>query len=314
MKRMKFWSRKLYRRVIQEISSRLYINPDLDLHRSILLAGTARSGTTWLADLIAARIPCRILFEPFNPNLVPEYSGFHYFQYIRADTDNPRFHAFAEKVFRGEIRNRWIDHQNERIFSKYRLIKEIRVNLALKWLHDAFPEVPIVFLIRHPCAVVASRMELGWATDGDIAHFLSQRRLITDYLAPHMDLIRNAKSAEEKHAVVWSVSNLIPLKQFSPGELTIVYYENLCIRPEIELPGIFRHIGQSCESSPIDDIDRPSQTARESSAVVVGAGKISHWRRKLTSSQIHNILRVVRGFGLDQLYGDSSLPLVKNAP
>lgn len=309
MKRLQFWSRKLYRRAVQEIGSRFYTNPDPDLRKSILVAGTARSGTTWLGDLLAAQLPSRILFEPFNPELVPEYRSFHYFQYMQPGTENREFEVFARKVFSGEIRNRWVDRQNERIHSEYRIIKEIRVNLALKWLHDHLPEVPILFLLRHPCAVVLSRMELGWATDRDIEPFLSQPALVNDYLGEYLGLIRNAEMEEEKHAIIWSISNLVPLKQFMPGELKIVYYENLCTQPETELTRLFSSIGQDHGSLRLDQVTRPSQTTRMTSAVVSGMDKIAHWKKKLTPTQIGNILHVVESFGLQHIYGDSLLPL-----
>jgi hypothetical protein len=312
VKRIRFWSRKLFRRVVQEFGSRFYVNPDVDLRKSILVAGAARSGTTWLGDLIASQIPCRILFEPFNPDLVLEYRNFRYFQYMRHGSENPEFRAFARMVFAGEIRNRWVDHQNERIVSEYRLIKEIRANLALKWLHDNFPEIPIIFLMRHPCAVVSSRMELGWATDSDIQPFLSQSDLMVDYLCAHLEFIRNAKTEEEKHAIIWSISNLVPLKQFQPGELKIIYYEHLCTQPEIVLPAIFTSMGQRYETTAMDKINRPSQTARETSAVVNGKDQLSRWKQKLTGLQIDNILRVVEKFGLNDTYNDSLLPVSKD--
>lgn len=313
MKQISFWSRKLYRRATQLIGSHLYFNPDPDIRRSILVAGTARSGTTWLGDLIASQMPSRILFEPFHPDLVSDYRSFHYFQYMRPGTEDPEFHAFAEKVFTGEIRNRWIDHQNETIISKFRLVKEIRANLALKWLHDNFPEVPIIFIMRHPCAVVLSRMELGWATDRDIEPFLSQPYLLEDHLGPYLDLICSAENVEEKHAVIWSVSNLVPLKQFNSNELKVVYYENLCTQPEIELSGIFETIGYQYSDSLITRSNQPSQTTRRASAVVTGANKIKNWQKKLSRSQIDHILRVVQAFGLGHLYDDSILPLDKIA-
>ena len=313
MKQIRFWTRKLYRRAVQEIGSRFYVNPDSDLRKSILVAGTGRSGTTWLGDLVASQIPCRVLFEPFNPDLVAEYRGFRYFQYMRPGTEHPEFGTFAQKVFTGEIRNRWIDRQNERIRSEYRIIKEIRINLALKWLHDNFPVVPIILLIRHPCAVVASRMELGWATDSDIAALLSQPDLMDDHLEPYSYLIKNAETAEEKHAIIWSVSNLVPLKQFKYRELKVVYYENLCTQPLAEMTSIFDSIGQKSVVSVIDTIDRPSQTTRVTSALVTGSDKLSSWRKKLSPPQIDNILRIVDGFGLSQLYDASLLPLKKDA-
>jgi hypothetical protein len=312
LKQKSFWAGKFYRRVLQLFGSHFYFNPDPDIRRSILVAGTARSGTTWLADLIAFQIPSRILFEPFNPDLVSEYRRFNYFQYMRPGTENPEFHAFAQKVFTGEIRSRWIDHKNERIISSFRLVKEIRANLALKWLNDNFPEVPIIFIVRHPCAVVLSRMELGWATDQDIEPLISQPQLVEDYLGPYLDLIRSAVSSEEKHAVIWSVSNLVPLRQFKSNELKIVYYENLCTQPEIELPGVFEAIGHQYSSRLVTGSNQPSQTTRRDSAVMAGANKIENWKRKLSPSQIDSVLRVVQAFGLDHLYGDSTLPLHKN--
>jgi sulfotransferase family protein len=311
LQQLTFWSRKYYRRAIQLFGSHLYFNPNPDIRKSILVAGTARSGTTWLGDLIASQIPSRILFEPFNPDLVSDYRHFHYFQYLRPGTENPEFYAFAQKIFTGKIRNGWIDRQNERIFSKFRLVKEIRANLALKWLHDNFPEVPIILIVRHPCAVVLSRMELGWATDHDIEPFLSQPQLVEDYLGPYMNLIRSAKNSEEKHAVIWSISNLVPLKQFRSGELKVVYYEDLCTQPEMELPGIFEAIGCQYSGSLITSSTQPSQTTRRASAVVTGTNKIGNWKKKLSPTQIDNILQVVQAFGLGHLYGESALPLNK---
>jgi hypothetical protein len=313
LEQMSFWSRKFYRRAIQLFGSHFYFNPNPDIGSSILVAGTARSGTTWLGDLIASQIPSRILFEPFNPGLVSDYSRFHYFQYMRPATENSEFYAFAQKVFTGEIRHRWIDRQNERIFSQVRLVKEIRANLALKWLHDHFPQVPIVLLIRHPCAVVSSRMELGWATDLDIEPLLSQPELIEDHLLPYLDLIMNAKTIEEKHAFIWCVSYLVPLKQFNAGEVKIVYYENLCTQPENEFPSLFEFIGQAYTRSVSDIINRPSQTTKATSAVVRGKDKIESWKKKLDPTQIDNVLRTVEAFGMGHLYGESLSPVTHRA-
>lgn len=249
------------------------------------------------------------MFEPFNPELVRDYQSFHYFQYMRPDAGHAELHSFAHKIFSGQIRNHWIDRQNENIFPKYRLIKEIRANLMLKWLHIHFPEIPIIFLMRHPCAVVLSRMKLGWDTDRDIEPFLSQPDLVTDYLDDHLDLIRNAKTDEEKHTIIWSIGNLVPLKQFRPGELKIVYYEDLCVQPEIEFPAIFESIGHRYDHSMIELLNRPSQTTKVTSAVVTGTNKVSHWKSVLSQVRIEQILKVVQAFGLDHFYDDTLLPL-----
>jgi hypothetical protein len=177
-------------------------------------------------------------------------------------------YTYCLRVFSGSIRNKWIDRQVSTLFPKYRVIKEIRANLFLKWLHDNFPSIPILFLVRHPCAVVLSRMQLKWATDGDIEPFLSQEKLVEDYLYDKLDLIMNAKTPEEKHAIIWCISNLVPLKQFNPGELNIVFYENLCLRPEVEIPRIFQIIGHEYNNTIFSSLKKPSGTVTNSSAVM----------------------------------------------
>jgi hypothetical protein len=152
-------------------------------------------------------------------------------------------------------------------------------------------------------------MELGWDTDRDIEPFLAQPELVSDHLRDHVELIRSLETDEEKHAVIWGVSNLVPLKQFQPGELNIVYYENLCIQPEVELQAIFKSLGLQYDPQPAGRVDQPSQTSRATSAVVTGSNKISQWKNGLRLPQIDRILRIVQNFGLDHLYGDSLLPL-----
>ena len=156
-------------------------------------------------------------------------------------------------------------------------------------------------------------MKLNWATDDDIEPFLNQPDLVDDYLFPFVDFIKNAVTAEEKHAIIWSVSNLVPQKQFETSDLCKVHYEDFCIQPENTLHTVFDFIGQQYSQSAIDQINQPSQTARGHSAIVVGRDKLSNWKDELSTSQIDKILRVVEAFGLSYLYGDSVLPFHENA-
>lgn len=248
------------------------------------------------------------MFEPFNPELVPQYRRFHYFQYKRPGEVDPDFYSYARGVFTGAIRGRWIDRQNERIFAKYRLIKEIRANLSLKWLYDSFPDVPMLLIVRHPCAVVLSRMQLKWATDRDIQSFRNQPALIDDHLSEHMDFINGIKTVEEKHAIIWSVSNLVPIRQFNRGELSPVFYENLCMQPEKEIEKVFQAISQPYQPEIFDQVDRPSMTTKGENILMPGKLKAGGWKSKLSSLQIDNILRVVEKFGLDNLYDAGVMP------
>jgi hypothetical protein len=300
--------------VVYPLCRRLYQDRLRDPHRSIFVAGTARSGTTWLGDIISSQVPCRVMFEPFHSKNVEAYRRFNYFQYMRPDAANLALRNYCEKVFTGQIRHGWIDRQVAHWRPHYRLIKEIRANLFLKWAKNQFPSVPFLFVIRHPCAVVLSRLQLGWATDADLAPFLTQPELIHDFLADKLDCIRHARSDEAKHALVWCISNLVPLAQFQPHELTITYYERLCTSPELEVPKIFHAIGQCYRPSVFNQMDIPSWTTKHASAVMRAENSVNRWQRELSAGQISTILSVVRDFGLDYLYGDSLMPMGPTHP
>jgi hypothetical protein len=305
---IQYWSQKLYRSAFQAFGSRLYVDRNPDLRRSIFVAGTARSGTTWLADIIASQVKCRILFEPFQSELVRDFRAYNYFQYMHPAQDDEYLYAFANRIMTGQIRNRWIDHENEQIFPKFRLIKEIRANLFLRWLHERFPTVPLLFIIRHPCAVVLSRLQLKWATDSDIASFLRQPNLISDFLSDKLEFIKQAKYEEEKHAIIWSISNLVPITQFKGNNLKIVYYENLITQPDKELRAIFNYLNQPYKRSVIEQSKLPSLTTKRTSAVVTGKNKISNWEKMLSNEQINRVLNVVDVFGLSHLYSNEVTP------
>jgi hypothetical protein len=311
---LKLQSQKTYKKLLSIIFQKLYKDTNRDIGKSIFIAGSARSGTTWLAETISSQLPSRIIFEPFHTEKVAEFRKFNYFQYMRPMDRNDELRDYCQKVFSGQIRSPWIDKHILKLRPKYRLVKEIRANLFLKWIHNSFSEIPILFVIRHPCAVVLSRMQLGWATDADLESFLTQKNLVNDFLAHKMDIIRRANSPEEKHAIIWCISNLIPIEQFNCDDLTIVFYENLCLYPKIEIPRIFGAIRHEQKVSVYNYAKRASVTATPKSPVVTGANKVSQWKNVLSSIQVKNILRIVEIFGLDYIYNESPTPLVVTSP
>jgi hypothetical protein len=302
---------KFQKRLVRAFCSKLYRDKNRDIGNSILIVGTGRSGTTWLADMIASQISCRIMFEPFHSKQVHGFHQFHYFQYMRQEEKNNALYNFCQKIFTGDIRDSWIDRQVDHLNPRYRLIKDIRANLFLKWIAENFPQVPILFIIRHPCAVVLSRMKLDWATDTDIAPLLEQTNLVDDFLSDKMEIIHRSQTDEEKHAVIWCISHLVPIQQFIDSTLNVVFYENLCLQPEIESSKIFRVINFEYDDSVFEVIKQPSTTTVRSSAILTGENRVARWKKDLSSKQIDSIFSIVENFGLDHIYGDSDMPLVK---
>jgi hypothetical protein len=293
---------RLRKWLVHPLCRAVYRDTHPDIGRSMVVAGTGRSGTTWLGDIICSQLSCRVMFEPFHSRYVKEFEGFHYFQYMRPEDDNERLHAYCRKVLSGRIRHRWIDREVDVFRPQFRIVKEIRMNLFLKWFSLRFPEVPIVFVIRHPCAVVLSRMQRGWDADSDLASFLAQDALVEDYLADKMDVIERAQTAEQKHALVWCVSNMVPLQQFADSELALFRYERMIARPEDEVPRLFNSIGQEYAPAVFRALGRPSRSTPAGSAVMRGRQITSQWKNALGVRQIDSILAIVEAFGLGSLY------------
>jgi hypothetical protein len=112
----------------------------------------------------------------------------------------------------------------------------------------------------------------------------------------------------EKHAMIWCISHLVPLRQFRPGELNIVFYENLCLRPHSELAQIEQMVKRRFSPSAFASLSKPSATTTASSAILTGDNQVARWRNSLSASEIRQVLDIVAGFGLDHLYGDGLLP------
>ena len=299
------WSGRLGRRLRQLLYRRLYRDVHDGLDRTLLIAGAARSGTTWLAEMVASELSARLVFEPFHSRLVAEFGRFHYFHYMRAADEDAQLLDFSRRVLSGRLRHPWVDRYVETLRPRARVVKEIRANLFLRWLALRFPELPLVFLLRHPCAVVASRLSLGWATDTDLEPLLAQPRLVADFLAERLPLIEAARRPEEKHAVIWCVSNLVPLSQFPPEELALVFYEDLCRDPRRELRRLLGALDHPVEAG--TRVDRPSMTTPR--RTTAPQRRIDAWRNELSTGQVDAVLRIVRDFGLADLYGEGAEPL-----
>ena len=293
--------------------SRLYRETNHDTNKSILITGMARSGTTWLADIVSFQLNGRIMFEPFHSGNVEAYSQLHYYQYMRPTDRNELLSSYCRGIFTGTIRHPWIDQQVESFAPDYRIIKAVRANLFLKWVRNEFPEVSILFIMRHPCAVVLSWMKLNWNAEKDIERLLAQPMLIQDFLVDHMDVIRRAEYPEEKQAIIWCVNNLIPIEQFRGSRLHVVFYENLCLLPDTEVAGLFRAINQPYNKDVLTMLPKPSTTSHSASAIITGKDMVERWRTELDKEQIQRIKSIVSAFGLDHIYGDSAIPQI-NSP
>lgn len=285
----------------------MFLDRGGDHRDTFFVAGTERSGTTWLADLINSRKQFRLIFEPFWANRVPECKSFSAQQYLRPDNSSPEFLDSARKILSGSLRNLWFDKYHRAFVSKKRIVKDVRANLLLGWLAAHFTDMPIVLIVRHPCAVASSQKQARHRFGNLKDHFLNQSKLIEDYLEPFLGMVENLSTPFEERVFRWCIQTFVPLKQFNIDQIHVVFYEELCARPEEALEPLFRYLELPFDFTELDLLV-PSPVSRSDSAVVTGESLVDKWRDFVTSAEISSAMKILQSFGLDTIYSDSSMP------
>lgn len=292
--------------------NRLFVDWNRDYRKTVFLAGTERSGTTWISDIINYNNEYRYIFEPFWALKVDICKPFQSHQYLRPHNQNECFVHAAKYILSGNIRNPWTDQYHRKFFANRRLIKDVRANLFLKWAHSHFPEVPIVLLLRHPCAV--ARSYFGRERPYPILDkFLIQEELMEDFLNPFKQEIKNVKSDFEAFIFSWCIQNYVPLKQFKLGEIHVCFYERFCEDPENEIRGLFSFLRKPYISAVLKQIKNPSPQCFKKSAVITGGSLIDSWRDYISGDQIYRALKILYIFGLDKVYSENSMPDIEGA-
>ena len=281
----------------------------------VWLIGDGRSGTTWVSDLINHEKKYWEMFEPFHPlyngkNLVAPH------QYLRPDTINKKFEDFASDIFKGRLINKRYDYVNKSFFYKGLLIKDIFANLFVRWVSVRFPDIRIILLIRNPFSVALSKykkQEWFWGTEP--LNLFNQADLYEDYLSPFEDIIK--KTSAEKDFIlcqilIWCIINYVPLLQFKPGQIHIVFYEDIYSKTN----EIIREIYNFIKIEPLDfriKIDRkkimePSRVVGKESNILSGTSPIVSWKDEISSQKIDAGFEILNCFGFEELYNNESMP------
>ncbi len=340
--------RPVYRPRWNALRSRLIFETNQDYRNAVFLSAAARTGSTWISETINYRNDYRYLFEPislyrylltdrYRPLLPGPQEGivanspYHFvhdrepidtrLQYIRPSDNDPELRARAEDVLTGRFKNPAVDQYNytPRVFFRRRLIKETKSGLWLRWLYEQFPGLPIVHLIRHPIPTIQSRLE--GKTDNDPAlrmrYFrklvFGQPDLVQDYLEPFRELLESATTVFEQRMAVWCIQNFVPLRQFTPGEIHLVFYEDFCLDPVGSLRKLFAYIGEPTDdrtlTRALKAMNAPSSTVHNRTmGEIAGSGRIdgmkqvSKWQTRATPEQIAAADRFLKAFGMDALY------------
>jgi hypothetical protein len=154
--------------------------PRFRAQNTIALTGTPRSGTTWIAEVLQQRLGLDLINEPLHLTRSPKGKehGFSWMTCIEPQDDRPAATQYLADIITGKVNAGWHvpfpDNQSKQYFGRPRknlLVKFVRANRMLGWLAKQIEFATIVYVVRHPCAVVASKMAMGKREDSPWSKF-----------------------------------------------------------------------------------------------------------------------------------------------
>ncbi|PLX78594.1 MAG: hypothetical protein C0616_14245 [Desulfuromonas sp.] len=275
----------------------------------VWVVGEARSGTTWLMELLGSDGKRRVLFEPFHPkfNHTLKLTPLH--NYVPTDHDEMDFRDFCANVFQGKLFNGRVDaYRNYRLFHSGLVIKDVYANLLLPYMSKNFDKVRKILILRNPIAVALSKQKrpMGHWINNPV-DFLTDDALVKDHLEPFADMIRSLEDDYfQKQVMIWCVVHYVPLRVLGPNLLHVVLYEELFADPIKELLRINRFLGENVV--PVDDrilnvVDVPSRMTERSRQFFSSQKNLS-FRPGIENATLRSCARIMRAFGMEGFYGD----------
>jgi hypothetical protein len=296
----------------------------------IVVLGFGRSGTTWISDIISKGTGGLILFEPFHPCVAPFAETLAYSH----DDESGRLQAHLDDLLNKRIREKWLlrnhipvsldevsDHLVNMVWEECTTLgfKEIRANFLIKWFLDNL-DAKVVFVIRHPCATIASILrrtrfwlEFGW--DKHYAMFLNRTVLNPHYadhgIACHQDLVASASTDIAKQAVMWAVTHAVVLPELDALGLPAFCYEDFYAEPFSSARMLLQYLGHAGMEVHPAHIFTPSMTTMktlhgiyEYEKILARKGSAFFWEDMLSDEDVAMVMSIVQEFGIG-LYDSS---------
>lgn len=282
---------------------KLFLDINLAKSKKIFLTGVARSGTTWLQELVNYNNKYRVIFEPFQPASVKRLADKFAFRYVREADERPVEHNIMSRLLGGKFRRRCMDSKNRKRLTVHRLFKSVRSSLMLAWLKAEFPEVIQVFIIRNCLSVVNSQFKAGWKKGNSLRLYLEQQSLMEDHLEPFREIMEEAEKDDfERHVVDWCVCNYVPLKQFDPNGFFLVQYERLVAKPESVLPDLMSFLREPYSPEIMKGRSKKSRMTKKASMGKRRADFLNIPVQSFSAKQVAFAHKTFELFRFDELY------------
>jgi hypothetical protein len=292
--------------------TQLFLDPLHDPARALYVVSWPRSGSTWLAELLASSPGTRLVFEPANlayegrPELGTDLVSL---PRVAPGGDLGGAGPRLEQAVTGRLRTHWSDQITTTRLARRRVVKDILGVGALPWIADRWPTMPVILLVRHPLAVAHSLVQLTWSMNN-----ATSAQGFIDAHAPGADPSL-AAAALLGELAQWADAHAAALGCDQAERTLVVFYEDLVTAPDEEIARLVRHVtehgGRAWRTLSFDRrmVERPSFASfRRTSATT--AERLEPWRHVYEPAVIDAAMEILAQRGLAGLYGPEATPLV----
>lgn len=217
--------------------------------RPIFLTGTHRSGTTWLAQMLAAS-GIWYIHEPYAPM---KGRWPRAFDFRRSEEPDAKVDAIFEDILGGGFREAlnlpnsdhpWMPLRLFRPRFNRLLVKDPLACLLTEYLTRRF-QLQTLILFRHPAGFVSSIQRLGWPRASFLRQFLEDEPLMAAHLEPCRATLERCARADdlEAAAALCGALNRVLWRFAAAGVGTAVSFEELCSDPIPRLRHLFMQLG-----------------------------------------------------------------------
>lgn len=292
------------------IVDQLTFDCGFDVEDTIVISGSPRSGTTWLMELLQQLPGYTTLFEPFHHKWFPETEkrGFSLRPYIPQGQGDEAMEEYLEDVFSGCVCSKnpqyrfSLDNTWKRLKADKLVVKFVRANRLIPWMLERFNVRAIVYMVRHPCATIASQLRTSY-TGYDIYKVVPDREeILFDAEKIGLDSetmyqIKDLKSDEELLAAAWAMDQIVPLRD-NKSKIYLLSYESLFKNNEKELKKILSFLEEmEYYEKMLSKINRPSIVSGDLMDDGIKS-KLSSWKKELSEEQIEKIRKTLVKFSI----------------
>ena len=281
-----------------------------DIRNSVALVATGRGGSTWLAELVT-QLPNRVLlWEPLhlgnNPAIARHGLGWN--PYLPVGSEHPEFETYLRKLLTGNALNtRTLTSLNfdlrALLAPRGFVVKFVQAHGIMPWFSRLFP-VPIVGMIRHPCAVVASQLKHGKSWRNLTKENIDVNiNMLRDY--PHMEAVFDRiGTTVEALAFEWALKTYFLLQT---DRRLLLTYEAMVAEPWKEAERVFAYLEEPTPSGILGGLEAPSATTHHEANYDNWEDRLRGWQRQLSHAEQDQILGVAHDMRVT-LYGAGLYP------